>query len=169
MTEERRAVAVVTSKKLHRPHGLQELEAQFGKFAYTDLSKGLIDIDDGWERANLVILKRTKLRPPVQVHRLIADWLDASLELALAEAPGYKIRLIGGHAARRQRNDAKGPISTHAWGVAFDINWDTNPMKKPLTTDIPDEFDLKMRHLGWVSGRDFSIPDPMHYQWVSGY
>ena len=60
--------------------------------------------------------------------------------------------------------------SNHAWGLAVDINSLTNPMKSPLTTDMPswvrNEADLMARYgLRW-GGEYSGTPDPMHFEFM---
>lgn len=63
--------------------------------------------------------------------------------------------------------------SSHAYGLAVDVNWNSNPFRRPLTTDIPqalidDTLRIKttqrwlpvFRWGGYFSRR----PDPMHWE-----
>lgn len=156
---------------LQRPKGLDELKKMFGDFKYVELSRGAVDVDDTWERDNIVTLRRLPgIRPPVQLHRLIAPHFEATLHAAqLALLKPYPIQLIGGYVPRHQRNDPKLPLSTHSWGIAVDFNWDKNPMKRPLTTNMPDAFVKAFTDRGWVWGGKFSTPDPMHFQFCEGF
>lgn len=156
---------------LKRPKGLAEIKKTFGDFKFVELSRGAVDIDDTWERDNIVTLRRLPgVRPPVQLHRLVAPVFEVTLERArtFLKKP-YEIRLIGGFVPRHQRNDPALPLSTHSWGIAVDFNWDTNPMKKPFTSDLPSNFITTFKDMGWVWGGDFSIPDPMHFQFCEGF
>lgn len=60
--------------------------------------------------------------------------------------------------------------SNHAWGLAVDINSLTNPMRSPLTTDMPswvrNETNL-MNKYGLRWGGEYSgTPDPMHFEFM---
>jgi D-alanyl-D-alanine carboxypeptidase len=60
--------------------------------------------------------------------------------------------------------------SNHAWGLAVDLNSLTNPMRSPLTTDMPqwvrDEAYLLGKYgLRW-GGEYSGTPDPMHYEFM---
>lgn len=56
--------------------------------------------------------------------------------------------------------------SNHSWGLAIDINSDSNPQKKPLTTDIPVEVRQLWTKFGFRWGGTFSTPDPMHFEYM---
>jgi Domain of unknown function (DUF1906)/D-alanyl-D-alanine carboxypeptidase len=71
---------------------------------------------------------------------------------------------------RHIANDPSRPWSNHAWGLAVDINSLTNPMRSPLTTDMPawvrDEGDL-LRRYGLRWGGEYRVtPDPMHFEFM---
>lgn len=64
-------------------------------------------------------------------------------------------------------------MSTHTWGIAVDIEPAGNPMGETWQDDgvrmdprIIEIFEAR----GWSWGGRFSgTPDPMHFQWASGY
>jgi D-alanyl-D-alanine carboxypeptidase len=60
--------------------------------------------------------------------------------------------------------------SNHAWGLAVDINSLNNPMKSPLTTDMPSwvrDANYLMNKYGLRWGGTYSgTPDPMHYEFM---
>jgi hypothetical protein len=59
-------------------------------------------------------------------------------------------------------------ISLHAFGAAIDLNADTNPLGKEGDMD-PRVIDV-FRHFGFFWGGDFhDRPDPMHFQYATGY
>jgi hypothetical protein len=67
----------------------------------------------------------------------------------------YNCRNIGGTSQK----------SWHSWAVAVDSNWQSNPMRKPLTTDRPRwELD-RWNRFGYAWGGDYTggtPPDTMH-------
>lgn len=160
---------------LIRPKGLIGVKTTFGDFKFVDLSGGNIDIDDTWERDNIVRLTNvcgTGLN--IRLHRLVAPVFEKSLHLAMAACPKYKIRMLGGYVPRRMKSidpkkQTKMPISTHAWGIAFDINWDKNPFSKKLITDLPNDFVAAFVELGWEWGGHWkNSKDAMHFQFATG-
>lgn len=59
-------------------------------------------------------------------------------------------------------------VSTHAWGIAIDLNPAQNPLGSEGKMD-PRVIDIFKQH-GFTWGGDFSSrKDPMHFQFASGY
>ena len=61
--------------------------------------------------------------------------------------------------------------SLHAYGIALDINWQSNPMRRPLTTDMPTAMIRDIETIRTNNGRQvwrwggrFSTPDAMHFE-----
>lgn len=152
------------------PHGRSELEARYGRLVLERDGKGYrIASPAGWERANMVRLVSDLLpQGKLYVHRDMAGPLERALAAARVQCPDYAVRTIGCWAVRYKRTATK-QLSVHAYGLAVDINADTNPMRRPITTDMPPLFvDAFMRE-GFTWGGTFPTPDPMHFQLVSGY
>ena len=42
-------------------------------------------------------------------------------------------------------------------------------MRRPLTSDLPSGWVAAFEAEGFTWGGRFSLPDPMHFQWCSGY
>ena len=163
-------------KPLAVPHGLEAIKRTFGDFTWKPMAPPTIDIDDVWESDNLVRIRNvcgTKI--DIRLHRLAVEPFQSALEAAMKAAPKYKVRLLGGYCARQMKTldpkkQAKAPLSTHAWGIAFDINWDKNPFASVLKTDLPPEFVAEFKRWGWSWGGDWSrSKDAMHFQLASGY
>lgn len=152
------------------PRGWYEVKKVYGDFKYVELSKGAVDIDDTWERDNLVTLRNvcgTKCN--IQLHYKVAPLFEACLAEAMRRAPKYRVRMLGGHNARHMMHDPKKPLSLHSWGCAFDINWDKNPVAPTLVTDLPPEFVAAFTEQGWNWGGAWkSVKDTMHFQYANG-
>lgn len=72
----------------------------------------------------------------------------------------YNFRPIRGTTAR---------VSLHAFGAAIDINASTNPLGSS-TGDMSPQIIEIFRHFGFFWGGDFHArPDPMHFQYATGY
>jgi hypothetical protein len=158
---------------MNTPHGLAGLEAALGKFAWKQMKPPFVDVDDRWERENLV--RSVIAGHAIWLHRLIMPIFTETLAKAMAAAPGYEIKELGGYCARQMilldpAKQATAPLSVHSWGAAVDINWSKNPLSKKLITDLPPEFVQVFRNSGWQWGGDWiSKKDAMHFQFVTGY
>ncbi|ACT96717.1 M15 family metallopeptidase [Dyadobacter fermentans] len=64
----------------------------------------------------------------------------------------------------RKKRGSSG-ISTHAWGIAVDLNANWNPFRGKVTWS--PEFLAAWRQNGWICGADWSerSKDGMHFQW----
>lgn len=153
------------------PVGMAGLNKVYGSFKFTELSGGNVTVEAGWVHDNMVTLRDVcglKGRS-IQLHRHVAGIFEVCLADALRRCPKYRVRMLGGFVPRHQRHDPKLPLSTHSWGCAFDVNWDTNPMGSKLVTDLPDEFVAAFTEQGWDwGGRWRSIKDAMHFQYAVG-
>ena len=83
------------------------------------------------------------------------------------ENRGYNIRKdwSWGYASRPIGNGNR--PSFHSWGLAIDINAPTNPMRRPLTTDMPGWMPEMWKSFGFRWGGDYrTTPDAMHYEFM---
>jgi hypothetical protein len=151
-------------------HGRAELEARYGRLLIEPDPRGghRIVSPIGWEIANMTKIESALLpRGKLYVHKDMAGPLLLALASAKNVCPDYVVRRIGCWAVRYKRT-AKKSVSLHAYGLAVDINPETNPMRSPLTTDMPVELILAFEEQGFTWGARFPTPDPMHFQFASG-
>ena len=92
------------------------------------------------------------------------------------EAHGYQVRSgdTGGYNCRQITNGQG--RSLHAFGIALDINWNTNPFRSDnaLVTDMPKVMVRNIKRIRtnnssevWGWGGDYrTIKDPMHFEVV---
>lgn len=77
------------------------------------------------------------------------------------------VKQAGSYSCRKMTGSTK--WSTHAWGIAVDINWTDNPYGQGYWRGdpyIPETFENHR----WYWGLNFrSAKDPMHFQYVTGY
>lgn len=103
---------------------------------------------------------RTKSGKSVQVATAVANKFQGFLNDL--ENTGYRIREIGGYANRRNVNNPS-VMSTHASGLAIDINPAQNP-NRSTTTDMPPETAQIAAKWGLGWGMNWrSVKDPMHF------
>ena len=158
------------------PHGLEAILAEFGDI-YSYLR------DDGtlearWETDQLaravlpfpIPLSWDPAKPArsVYCHRLLVPVFPAVLQEIERRGLRDQVRTFGGcFNFRAKRSGSK--LSTHSWGIAIDLNPETNVMggAGDMPADIVDAFESHGFTWGgrW-SGRG---KDPMHFQFCSGY
>lgn len=161
------------------PHGLSAIRAAYGEIKIMRDPRGGWRIYEpaSWESRNCVALPLPTLRRTLYVHRLIAGPLLEALERAQRATPDYAIKTIGCFCPRPKRTVSQpsavigwdSGLSIHSVAGAVDVNALSNPMRRPLQTDMPPAFIDAWRAVGWTWGGDFPTPDPMHFQWASGY
>lgn len=110
---------------------------------------------------NLVQL-RDKQGHTYTVNAAAADAFQGFLEEL--EAHGYPVHSLGGYNMRDKTGG--GGLSEHAYGLAIDVNPDTNPYGGHQT-DMPAGIHALAAKYGLVWGGDWSGSggDPMHFQW----
>lgn len=87
------------------------------------------------------------------------------------EKDGYRYRQAdtGAYNCRHIGSNPRLPWSIHAWALAVDANWQTNPMTRPLHTDRPRwELD-RWNRFGFAWGGDYkppTDPDAMHTEFM---
>lgn len=102
----------------------------------------------------------------VYVRREIAD-LVATLMTKTERRYNYKI-LPGqtwGYACRPIRGTTT--ASNHSWGLAVDINSESNPMQPAFKSDIPPAVVKMWEACGFYwGGRYVTTPDTMHFEYI---
>lgn len=87
-----------------------------------------------------------------------------SLTLAKIQADG--LDLFGGCYVYRNKRGSKN-LSTHAWGIAIDLNPVGNPFGE--VGDMPEWVVAEFESRGWVWGGRWKKRDDQHYQAGGGY
>jgi hypothetical protein len=158
------------------PVGLAAIKKTYGDFAYRPKPGGMIQIEGDWQARNIVLVPNVcGTGHSIQLHRLVVPLFQEALTAALAACPDYRVRLLAGFCSRQMREldpakQATAPLSVHAWGAAFDLNWDRNPFGWTLHTDLPPAFIAAFTSRGWSWGGAWQHKkDPMHLQFASGY
>lgn len=176
-----RAVKASVDKSKHLllpvPHGLAEVEAQFGKIECYDTGGGTtvidgvpvykaVEITNDWVEENIV-----KVNLPIVgnqlVHKKMAPVFGSVLTNIKDRGLDGEIRQFGCWSPRHKMHNPLRNLSTHSWAIACDINWDTNGVGivGDLDRGIVDAFE---RH-GFEWGGRWSNRDDMHFQYCTGH
>ena len=84
------------------------------------------------------------------------------------EELGEHIDQWGFWAVRHKHHRRQSPLSTHAWGIACDLNWARNPVGA-VGAMHPEIVQIFEYH-GFLWGGRFSrVRDDMHFQYCTGY
>ena len=105
----------------------------------------------------------------VQVHKLVAGCLTAVANEIKNNNVSYTIRAIGGYRYDSNNGSSNiGEKSYHTYGVAVDINPDTNPFIAGGGTaphDMPQEYIEAFKNHGWSWGGNWNgTKDYMHFE-----
>jgi hypothetical protein len=125
---------------------------------------GYIEIDPTWVQehiatAELPILGR------VSCNRKLLPQLEGAMDEVVAQGLSSTIHSFDGcFSSRFVLRSPSASISHHAWGVAVDINADTNRFGTPPTQD-PRLVTL-MERWGFAWGGDWIVPDGMHFEYL---
>jgi hypothetical protein len=137
----------------------------FQPFTYIDNGDGMIQIDPGWVRRNIVSAQVPIFRGHVVCHRLIIHQLRGALQEIEDKGLAHLIdpTQYGGCWVPRHIdfNPAK-PLSMHSWGLAIDFNVSTNQLGAVPKMDrrIVQIFES----WGFVWGGHWRRPDGMHFE-----
>ncbi len=149
------------------PDSLQGVEKVFGKFTYKDLTgnpPGRIQIDAKWLAANIVTTQIPVLGT-VQCHRLLVPVFVNVFKDLQAQGLAQGLKYWGCFVPRHKGWDASQDLSVHAWGIALDLNADTNAAGTEGNLD-PRVIRIFAEH-GFYWGGNFG--DPMHFQYTISY
>jgi hypothetical protein len=144
-----------------------EVRRVYGDFSWSEGNKGRVTVDPLWVRANIVrVTLHTGKR--VSCHRLVADEMVALYEAA-CKASEYTPTKIGMYVPRHTMWNPTKSLSTHSWGIAFDIDWHINPYGVKEGTRLrQDETSMNFVHVfedaGWTWGGRWRTGDDMHFQ-----
>lgn len=162
--------------ELAPPHGLEQILATFGNIYDYIREDGTLD--PRWERDHLgraplpfpipLSWDRSKLVTRVYGHKKLVEVFSEVFATIQREGLRNEIKTYGGcFNFRSQRMSGK--LSTHCWGIALDLNPETNPQGKAgnMHPEVVEIF----RQFGFKWGGDWSgrSKDPMHFQFCLGY
>lgn len=102
----------------------------------------------------------------VRCHQKLVPIVAATFNSIHAAGLWDELREYGGcYAARAQRGSSK--PSLHLWGAAIDLNPSTNQLgtEGDMSPAVVEIFEA----VGWTWGGRFGRPDPMHFQFATGF
>lgn len=156
-----------------------ELERVFGKFSYTNIRGGAIQVSPSWTSRNIVQLDVDTQLPywpineytgqqnnQIDIHRIVAPVLVATWAEVVRLGLHKKIRTFAGSwVPRHQLHNATKPLSTHSWGCAidFDARWNGYGVR---AMKINLEFVKVFERFGWEWGGRWTSKDGMHFQYT---
>ena len=146
------------------PLRLKEL---FGEFAYQRPAADEREFiqDPAWEAENLVE-RDMPIIGPMRCHRAVIDAIEGALrELETANLASLVDRSQFAGCWNPRLVRPGGDLSHHAWGVAFDLNYDANPTCQESVQDrrLVDVFG----RWGFTWGGEWLCPDPAHFEYAS--
>ncbi len=158
------------------PIGLQGILDTFGNIY--DYLKDDGTLDPRWEAEQLTRVPlpfaiplswdRSKLVQNLYCH---VKWTELISDVfAALEREGLKreIKTFGGCFNFRSKRTS-GKLSTHSWGIAIDLNPETNQQGSPGNMD-PGVVEVFQRFgFAWGGGWPGKSKDPMHFQFCKGY
>jgi D-alanyl-D-alanine carboxypeptidase len=161
---------------LNTPDGIDEINAEFGNiFAYEDGSGHLLPT---WESEQLALAElpfplmlswnHASTVQRIAVHKLLVTTFETVFAQIVSAGLQSKVTTLGGaFSFRPQRTGAK--LSAHAWGIAIDLNPETNQQGElgdmdPAVVKIFTDNGFEWGGI-WVPKRR----DSMHFQFCTGY
>lgn len=170
-------VSLPDTVEVKPPHGLEQILDYFGNIYEFIREDGTLNETD-WQRR---FLKRVDLPFPLKLswntsqsvtrlfcHKKVAEVFQEAFETIEKERLKSQVKTYGGCYSYRAKRSS-GKLSTHSWGIAIDLNPNSNPMGKAgdMNPDIVEIF----RRFGFKWGGDWSGSgkDPMHFQFCTGY
>jgi hypothetical protein len=166
----------VSPAALVPPHGLDEICTTFGDiFGYIAKDHTL---ESGWQSD---FLARITLPFPLTIswdhsqsvsaitcHKLLGSVFNGVFERLQSGGLQAKITSFGGcFSFRPQRTGTK--LSTHAWGIAIDLNPETNQQGTGGNMDPAVIAIFRNAGFEWGGGWQGKTRDPMHFQFCTGY
>ncbi|MGH9516344.1 MAG: M15 family metallopeptidase [Terriglobales bacterium] len=158
------------------PQGLDEICATFGDiFGYIAKDHTL---EAAWQSEFLarvtlpfpliISWDRSQRVTAITCHKLLTTAFVSVFDRIQSSGLQNKITSFGGcFSFRPQRTGTK--LSTHAWGIAIDLNPETN--QQGTAGDMDPALIAIFREAGFKWGGDWQgqTRDPMHFQFCTGY
>lgn len=161
---------------LQPPHGLEEIIATFGDISTHIRTNGHLRAT--WESGHLtnapipfpisLSWERTRQVQGIYCHKLLAPLVSGLFKAIEQQGLHQHISSYGGcFNYRPKRQSSK--LSTHCWGIAIDLNPETNQQgsKGDMHPALVELF--KQHGFTWGGNWSGKSKDPMHFQFCTGY
>lgn len=148
------------------PHGLIEIERCFGAIEYVEADEGRVQITNGFETERIVSV-RYPVVGWIQCHTDIEAIVGEVLADIVRKNLASRIHSFVGYNARHKMHDPQRTLSTHSWGIAFDVNASSNAVG--TAGDMHPEIIESFEAFGFQWGGRWAYKDPMHFQYATGY
>ncbi len=149
--------------------GAQRKQA-FGDLVYSDVGGGRIAVSPSWIAANIVDCCLAKADGQgsdvdTRCHRLAKEPLERAFEDLAASGLWRLIHSFDGlWVPRHMTWNPDRPLSSHSWGIAFDINASRNPYGGGVTPENR-ALNATFNRYGFAWGGDWNPPkDAMHWE-----
>lgn len=158
------------------PHGLESIVATFGDIWKHISADGKLISSweaDNFGRVKLPFAIPLSWKPDMKVKNLYChSKLNKVFRAVFTEIDSKglknKIKTYGGCFNYRTKRIGE-KLSTHSWGIAIDINPESNRMGEKGDMDARIVEIFKHHGFSWGGEWHGSCKDPMHFQYCSGY
>ena len=152
---------------METPTGVQQIISLFGEAGQPRCHSGVVTLSG---------------RGRIVCHELLEETLQSVFDKIFSECAEYYLSCGGCYANRAKRGSHK--ISTHAWGIAVDLNVPYNPLSLQYEQLLSRYSKDKLKYIftpthpivkifeehGFLWGGDFKgRKDGMHFQFAKGY
>jgi D-alanyl-D-alanine carboxypeptidase len=142
-----------------------QIKARFGEFSYRAGGGGRFEQDPRWQAENIVT-RRLPILGTVRCHRGIVDAVAGALTEIEKAGLADLVAQTGYDGCFNPRYVAgSDSVSRHAWGVAFDMGFSSNPTGMESVQD-PRLVEI-FRRWGFTSGDSWLVPDAGHFEFVA--
>jgi hypothetical protein len=145
-----------------------QVKTAFGEFAVRTTAFGSLRVDPTW-RSRWISSTVVPQLGIITCNRAVIPALRAAMTEVTRRGLGKLVhtadfRREGGCWSPRLKRFGAGQVSSHAWGIAVDINVDDNPLGAKPVQD-PRLVAIMAAH-GFYWGGLFLRPDGAHFEWV---
>ena len=125
---------------------------------------GSIEIDPAWVERRIETVT-VPILGEVTCHRKFVPQLQGAMRELEQEGLAATIHSFAGcFSARFVLSSPSASISHHSWGIAIDVNADTNRFARPPAQDA--RLVALMQRWGFTWGGDWIVPDGMHFEYL---